>query len=128
MTTKTKPADADASLVFGGQYDWTVRPIVDGFELLHCLRRTHASMCWGFHGPIRGEYAVRFSVINNRIKRDDGKIEVRKASWVYLTVDGKDEFVITITPKNSKRIVRQVHDVNLDGLLNHLDLVLEYQK
>lgn len=128
MTTKTKPADADASLVFGGQYDWTVRPIVDGAELLRALRRTHASMCWGFHGPIRGEYAVRFSCCNNRIKRDDGKIEERKASWVYLTVNGMDEFVVTVTPKGSKRIVRQVHDVNLNELLNTLDLVLEYQK
>ena len=128
MTTKTKPADADARRVFAGEYDWTVRAIVDGGELLRFLRRTHASMCWGFHGPIRGEYAVRFSVCNNRIQRDDGQIEERKASWVYLTVDERDQFVITITPKNSKRIVRQSHDVNLAELVNHLDLLLEFQQ
>jgi len=128
MTAKIKPSDADARRVFAGDYDWTVRAVGDGGDLLRCLRRTHASMCWGFHSPIRGEYAVRFSVCNNRIKRDDGKIEERKASWVYLSVNGMDEFVITVTPKNSKRIVRQVHDVHLAELLNHLDLILEYQK
>lgn len=128
MTTKTKPAGAVARQVFTGEYEWTVRALVDGAELLRGLRRTHASMCWGFHAPILGEYAVRFSVCNNRIKLDNGKIESRKASWVYLTVNGMDEFVITVTPKNSKRIVRQVDNVNLAELVNTLDLVLEFQQ
>lgn len=124
--TATKTLKVTARTIAQGEFDWACRPIPDCVPLLKRIARTHDAMCWGFHKAMASEFFGRFTACNNRIKRDDGKSVSYSRTWVYLTVSGMDLFAITFVPVGGHRVLRQEHDIHLDGLVDHLNAILEF--
>jgi len=122
-TETTTQLIATRADIGAGKFDWCSRPIDEPLRLFNHLRSTKAHWCWGMHRPVYMKHALRFTASNNDLL----DIGFRERTWIYITVSGKDLFVLTLVPKNGKRILRQVDDIHLDALLDTIDEVLEHR-